>query len=137
MTVAEELTDLRVSTAVATLCTGTTYRQVDYWIGRGYMTPVRNTSGSGTRRQFSLTDLFVLATLRWLATFSAGPENVLYAAKEFGALTLPADWTGFVYVDVNGRVSRDRPTAAAVIIVDLGMIRRSVTATTLEVVSAE
>lgn len=46
---------------------GATYRQVDYWVRRGRLKPVRAAQGSGTQRQFDFAGLVQAVLLRmWM-----------------------------------------------------------------------
>lgn len=43
--------------------TGMTFRQLDYLVRTGIVNPIHGASGSGTRRRYSLSDLWVLDVL--------------------------------------------------------------------------
>lgn len=40
---------------------GITYRQLDWWVRKGYLTPTVESTGSGVPRQWSLRDLVDVA----------------------------------------------------------------------------
>jgi DNA-binding transcriptional MerR regulator len=56
---------------------GLTYRQVDHWTRRGYLKPYREADGSGSQREFLISEAEVA---RWMARLDAAGFKLEAAA---------------------------------------------------------
>lgn len=68
------------SNAVAKLA-GITYRQLDYWLRRGFVYVSDPEPGSGYQRQFSLTESAQVIALSALVRIGFSPESASHVLK--------------------------------------------------------
>lgn len=74
--------DQTFSTPEACRMAGVTYRQVDYWVREGLVSPVVRARGSGTTRRFDSTDVLALALTRVLLGRQV-PHSAIRSAQGF------------------------------------------------------
>jgi DNA-binding transcriptional MerR regulator len=76
---------------------GVSYRQVDYWVRQGVLTPLEDAHGSGTHRRWSdddLVELRLVASLRRLGLTLSRIDTTLRLVRLYagaGALVLAVD----------------------------------------------
>lgn len=68
-------TAVTVTSPQACRITGITYRQLDYWIRTGVITPQVTADGSGSRRRFSILDLRALAAIKTASPLLLGSAS--------------------------------------------------------------
>lgn len=75
------------------VCTraGCTYRQLDYWVRHGAITPTVAANGSGSQRRFTETDLVAVRVATRLSLLGAPAEVRVAAARAVAALDAH-DW---------------------------------------------
>ena len=57
------------------------YRQLDYWVRKGYLRPDRPAAGSGTQRGFSPAEVAVARRIVQLVSFGLPPGDAADAAR--------------------------------------------------------
>lgn len=120
------------SSAEACALAGLSYRQLDYWQRIGTMTAHTPARGSGSRRQFTAQQVFVLAVLRHVSSLVRISD-----LEELAALLL--DWDAEAWGDVllvsRGQVwhlGSDESAPAVGVAVNLPVIAREVAARAAE-----
>lgn len=71
----------RLTTDELARLVGATYRQVDYWVRHGYLTPDRAQPGSGVARIWTPEDLRVAGVVAQLRRMGAAADAVKAAAR--------------------------------------------------------
>lgn len=68
--------------------TGATYRQIDYWISKGYLHPLRRrgADGSGSPRVWPGSEIRVAERMAILVTVGLTPAAAHHAARKDGLL---------------------------------------------------
>lgn len=121
---------------------GITYRQLDYWARTGLVRPsLRDASGSGTRRQYSYTDLLELRTIKTLLDAGLKLESVrrvfTYLRDNLGAdvasANLVIQGNRSVVVQTDGELVDLLRTGQGVLnILPLGSVKQDVDAAILD-----
>ncbi len=74
---------------------GLTYRQVDYWVRRGYLRPEHATDGSGSVREWPAEELAVGERMGRLVAAGMAPVAAAVAARHDGPVEIaPGVWVG-------------------------------------------
>ena len=86
------VTEWSISGPKAAKVIGITYRQIDHWDTTKLVQPsITEAEGSGTRRQYSYSDLMDLMVVKTLADFGVGFDLVRKIIKKVGGTFLRAD----------------------------------------------
>lgn len=86
-----------------------TYRQLDYWVRTGIVTPaIANPRGSGNRRRWAPDQVRVVRMIADLCALGA-TNPVLVEAVATAERMPEHEWQGMGFVDETGRVDRTPP----------------------------
>lgn len=85
--------------------TGLSYRQVDYWTRRGVLNPAHEIMGSGTHRRWSDLETRVAVVAATLHRYGLGLDVIAVAAEHMREWS-EDEWTGHVFIDDRGHLSR-------------------------------
>jgi DNA-binding transcriptional MerR regulator len=89
--------------------TRTTYRQLDYWVRTGIVTPsIANPRGSGNRRRWASEQVRVVRLVADLCALGA-TNPVLVEAVATAERMPEHEWQGMGFVDETGRIDRTPP----------------------------
>lgn len=83
--------------------TGMTYRQLDYLVRSGIMTPAQTASGPGSRARWDVSQLPVLRMVAVLREHGAKDETLRRAVVEAAGLG-PEAWGARIVVTIDGRI---------------------------------
>lgn len=78
--------DTGVTTVELAHAAGITYRQADYWVRIGVLEPRVDASGSGTKRQFGQTEVWVAWFVGTCSRAGINPSDAVKAARNGGWL---------------------------------------------------
>lgn len=112
----------RISSINLSRASGLTYRQCDYWIRVGVLQTMdgRDEPGSGAQRSFAPEEVTVACVLAALRDLNV-PLDTLKRVAEQLRLFDEDGWTGTLYVDTNGWISRDQPNMHAAYVINLDL----------------
>lgn len=109
---------------VSTLCTvtGLSYRQVDHWITHGVLYAEESNPGSGYGRVVPPTELLVASVLAELRALNTPLSTLRRIGQQLRICTDPEQWSGIIFIDSDGWISRTPHSVGAGWIVDLDLI---------------
>lgn len=75
-----------ISTDEVAAATGTTYREIDHWVRKGYVNASQPAKGSGHPRGFSVEDVIFAACVATLVRFGVRPNVAAVVMHNGGCL---------------------------------------------------
>ena len=75
-----------ISTDEVAAVTGTTYREIDHWVRKGYIDATRASRGTGHPRGFSVEDVIFAACVATLVRFGVRPNVAAVVMRNGGCL---------------------------------------------------